>query len=94
MLQSRGVDTQVFYAEISFESIVDERTRLLFNELPTSLTLKPEQVQQLIDGGRLLLRADQDYQAFLAHTQGERTPGAISNEAICQRFGGKCPGMD
>jgi NTE family protein len=50
------------FIEVSFESIPDEDERRYFKGMPTSFRLSDEQVDQLREVGRRLLRESPDYQ--------------------------------
>lgn len=57
-------DIEFFLTEVSFESIPSQKTRQLFNKLPTSLELEDDQIDLLIETGRKLLRDDPNFNRF------------------------------
>jgi NTE family protein len=55
-----------YFIKLDFESIADEKTRRLFNNMATSFSLPDEEVEILIEAGHQLLRQSPDYQRLLA----------------------------
>mgnify|MGYP001814320719 CR=1 FL=1 len=55
-----------FFIKLEFESIADERIRLIFNNMATSFSLPDEEVDNLIEAGHQLLRQSPDYQRLIA----------------------------
>ena len=55
-----------YFIKLDFESIADERTRLIFNNMATSFSLPDEEVDDLIEAGHQLLRHSPDYQRLVA----------------------------
>jgi NTE family protein len=55
-----------YFIKLDFESIADERTRLIFNNMATSFSLPNEEVDDLIEAGHQLLRHSPDYQRLVA----------------------------
>jgi NTE family protein len=54
-----------YFIKLDFESIADEKVRLIFNNMATSFSLPNEEVDNLIEAGRILLRQSPDYQRLL-----------------------------
>ncbi len=61
------------FIQLSFRDFDRPEKRRLFNRIPTSFSLSDEQVDKLIAAGRDLLRANPEYQRFLAGLGGGRT---------------------
>jgi len=55
-----------YFIKLDFESIADEKVRLIFNNMATSFSLPNEEVDNLIKAGRVLLRQSPDYQRLIA----------------------------
>jgi len=55
-----------YFIKLDFESIADEKVRLVFNNMATSFSLPNEEVDNLIKAGRVLLRQSPDYQRLIA----------------------------
>ena len=54
-----------YFIQIDFNAIPQPSRRLFFNQIPLSLSLKKEQVDQLIRVGRELLLKNPDFQRFM-----------------------------
>jgi NTE family protein len=55
-----------YFIKLDFESIADEKVRLLFNNMATSFSLPDEEVDNLIKAGHVLLRQSPEYQRLIA----------------------------
>jgi NTE family protein len=55
-----------YFIKLDFESIADEKVRLIFNNMATSFSLPDEEVDDLIKAGHALLRQSPDYQRLIA----------------------------
>lgn len=55
-----------YFIKLDFESIADEKVRLIFNNMATSFSLPSEEVDDLIEAGHVLLRQSPDYQRLIA----------------------------
>jgi NTE family protein len=55
-----------YFIKLDFESIADEKIRLIFNNMATSFSLPDEEVDGLIKAGHALLRQSPDYQRLIA----------------------------
>jgi NTE family protein len=55
-----------YFIKLDFESIADEKVRLIFNNMATSFSLPNEEVDNLIEAGHVLLRQSPDYQRLIA----------------------------
>ena len=64
----RPVDA--FFVRLSFEDVPDLPLRRFLNEIPTSLALSAEQVDQLIAAGRALLRTNAEFRRLVASLDG------------------------
>jgi NTE family protein len=54
-----------YFIMLDFESIADEKTRLVFNNMATSFSLPNKEVDDLIEAGHRLLQGSPEYQALL-----------------------------
>lgn len=64
--RQRNIDTQVHLVKVNFQSVGQDKFRMFFNNLPTSLELPNEEITTLIWAGRYLLRESPEFRAFLA----------------------------
>ena len=55
-----------YFIQISFRDIQQPERQVFFNRIPTSFSLSDEQVDELIEAGRELLRKNPDFQQFLS----------------------------
>jgi NTE family protein len=55
-----------YYVQVSFRDLAQPDHRKFFNRIPTNFSLTDEQVDELIEAGRQLLRNNPDFQNFLA----------------------------
>jgi NTE family protein len=78
--------TEVHFAEVSFADIQVKEVSTMFNSTPTTLELDDEDIDRLIAAGRMLLRRDPEFQAFLASRNGERSGSAPSTDELCSLF--------
>ncbi len=62
---SAGVPTKVYVIELTFQSLQDEKKRQYLNNLPTNLHLPDDDVDQLREAARHLLRTHPEYQRLL-----------------------------
>ena len=74
------------FAEVSFEDIQVKEVSAFFNSTPTTLELADEEIDRLIASGRMLLRNDPEYQAFVAARNGELADDAPSKDDLCRLF--------
>jgi NTE family protein len=68
-LSKPGRKVESYFVEVSFEAILDREERRYFKGLPTSFSLKDEEVDALREVGRRLLRDSPDYQDLLRRLQ-------------------------
>lgn len=61
---------QPYFVRLSFEDVPDLPLRRFLNEIPTSLALSGEQVDQLIAAGRALLRTNAEFRRLVAGLDG------------------------
>ena len=66
-LSSDGHEVRHYFIQLDFENIEDPKTRFLFQNVATSLALPPEEVDELTQAGRLLLRNSPEFQKLLAY---------------------------
>jgi NTE family protein len=62
---------QGYFIRLSFEDVPDLPLRRFLNEIPTSLALSTEQVDQLIAAGRALLRTNAEFRRLVASLDGK-----------------------
>jgi NTE family protein len=62
---------QSYFIRLSFQDVPDLPLRRFLNEIPTSLALSGEQVEQLIAAGRSLLRNNARFRSLVASLDGE-----------------------
>jgi hypothetical protein len=71
-----------YFIKVDFESIADPETRILFDNVATSLALPADEVDNLTETGRRLLRESPEFRDLVAHVQslgkGDRTDNAAS----------------
>jgi NTE family protein len=87
LVVEKGVNTNLYFTEVSFDTALSPGVSRYLNNIPTSLQLKDEQVDRLIAGARLALRHDASFKSFKQHNQGKLVPGAIPSEDLCQVLG-------
>ena len=68
---------------VDFDGIADDACRRKFQGIPTSWTLKREQIDALLQVGESLLANDPDFSKLLAIT-GAAAPALPSLEATCK----------
>jgi len=61
---------QSYFIRLSFEDVPDLPLRRFLNEIPTSLALSDEQVDQLIAADRALLRTNAEFRRLVASLDG------------------------
>ena len=87
-----GVPTEVYFTEVSFDSVEDPQIKRYLNDLPTSLELETDEVDRLIAVGRLMLRHDPAFKLYKERNAARLVDDAESNEAMCSLFGyPRCP---
>ena len=62
---------QSYFIRLSFEEVPDLPLRRFLNEIPTSLAVSGEQVDQLIAAGRSLLRTNAEFRRLVANLDGQ-----------------------
>ena len=82
-----GKPTKVYFSEVSFDLVKQRETYRLLNSLPTSLELEDNQVDVLINGGRLLLRRESQFIKFKHDNQLILSESAPSDQALCEMAG-------
>ncbi len=81
-----GSPVDVHFAEVSFDDIAEKEVSAFFNSTPTTLELGDEEIDRLIAAGRMLLRNDPEYQAFIEARNGELASSAPSTDDLCHLF--------
>ena len=56
-----------YFIQLDFESIADPETRVLFNNVATSLALPADEVDNLVEAGHRLLRKSPEFHDLVAH---------------------------
>ena len=56
-----------YFIQLDFESIADPETRVLFNNVATSLALPSDEVDNLVEAGHRLLRRSPEFQDLVDH---------------------------
>ncbi|MEA3469460.1 MAG: patatin-like phospholipase family protein [Thermodesulfobacteriota bacterium] len=64
-LSSRGEAIEPYFIELSVDDVKNEKEFIFFNKIPTSFTLEQEQVDNIINTAKRLLRKDPEYQKLL-----------------------------
>jgi NTE family protein len=64
-LSTPGHPVKPFFIKLDFESIADKKQRNLLNNMATSFSLPDNEVDQLIEAGRSLMRQSPAYQSLL-----------------------------
>ncbi len=64
-LSAPGHEINSYFINISFDAIGDKDTRQTFNNIATSFALPADEVDQLVDTARLLLRNDPEFKRLL-----------------------------
>lgn len=82
--QENNLKTKIYYSEVSFSAIPSEQAGSFFNNLPTSLELSDEEVDNLIASARLLLRHEPEYKRFISENNGATTSQAPDNHELCE----------
>lgn len=69
--EDHNLPTQIFFTEVSFDSIPKKETSRFFNNLPTSLELDDDVIDALIKTGRALMRDEPEFKRFLLRNNGK-----------------------
>jgi NTE family protein len=72
-LSTTGRPVTPYFIQVGFRDLAQPEQQRFFNQVPTSFSLTDEQVDKLIAAGRELLRANPDFQRFVAGMGGSRT---------------------
>lgn len=80
------LDTQIHLVKVNFQGVGQDKFRMFFNNLPTSLELPNEEITTLIWAGRYLLRESPEFQAFLAspNVQGKAAKATLHRKSQCK----------
>ncbi len=84
--RAAGTDTKIYFSQVNFDHVQVHEVNRVLNALPTTLALEDIDVDRLIVAGRLILRNEQDFQAFKEHNNATLAAGALSEEVLCQYF--------
>jgi NTE family protein len=91
-IAEKGLETNLYFTEVSFDTVLSPEISRYLNNLPTSLELEDEQVDRLIAAARFVLRHDASFKKFKQNNSGRLTSGAIPSEDLCQTLGlASCP---
>lgn len=60
-----GGKMKLYVADISFDNMTDDNEKTFLKHLPTTFHLEKDQVERLIKAGRLLLKEDPEFRAFM-----------------------------
>jgi NTE family protein len=92
LVAAKGMNTNLYFTEVSFDTALSPEVSRYLNSIPTSLQLEDEQVDRLIAGARLSLRHDASFKKFKQNNSGRLTSGAIPSEDLCHTLGlAGCP---
>lgn len=93
-MKEEGLDTRVFFTEVSFDHVQEGEVNRFLNSMPTSLELEDIEVERLVMSGRLLLRHNPDFAAFRERKGATLVPGALTDQDVCEAFDHTdCDGM-
>jgi len=81
-----GMPTKVYFVEVGFDQVENANVNRILNNLPTSLELEDDEIDQLIVAGRILLRREPSYVRFMSQNKGRLIEGAITSREICRYF--------
>ena len=70
-----------YFIQLDFESIADPETRVLFNNVATSLALPAEEVDNLVEAGHRLLRQSPEFHDLVTHVRSMDKKGRASTAA-------------
>jgi NTE family protein len=84
--RERGTPVDVHFAEVSFNDIQAKEVSAFFNRTPTTLELGDVEIDRLIAAGRMLLRNDPEYQAFIQSRNGRLSDTAPTKNDLCRLF--------
>ncbi|WP_313953065.1 patatin-like phospholipase family protein [Accumulibacter sp.] len=73
-LSRPGRAVEPYFVEIDFKSIPQAQRKLYLNQIPTSFSLKKEQVDELIAVGRELLLSNAEFKRFVRDLEGKLPP--------------------
>ena len=83
---ANGHTTRAYFVEVNFDQVENENVNNMLNDLPTSLELEDDEVDQLIIAGRLVLRQEPSYMQFMDRNRGHLVEGAMTSKEICGYF--------
>jgi NTE family protein len=84
--RANGLATRAYFVNVNFDQVKNESINSMLNDLPTSLELEDDEVDQLIIAGRLILRQDPSYLQFMGRNNGHLIEGAMTSKEICRYF--------
>jgi len=87
LVAEKGVETDLYFTEVTLDTVLAPEISRYLNSIPTSLELEDEQVDRLIAGARLALRHDASFRRFKQNNNGRLTSGAIPSDDLCQTLG-------
>jgi len=77
---------KLFFSEVTFDHIRLDDASSILNNMPTSLELSNNEVDQLIAAARLILRHEPNFKAFKEENQGRLVAGALRESTICKYY--------
>jgi NTE family protein len=81
--------TNIYFSEVSFDLVKESEASRFLNSLPTSLELEDNQVDVLINAGRILMRQEPEFLRFKRSNKMTLRPGVPDVETLCRAVGGK-----
>jgi NTE family protein len=78
----QGGHTSGYLIEVSFDNLADEKERQKLKDLPTSFSLKGEQIDELLAAARTLLDQSPDFQRLLAELKQDEGEAAEPAPAV------------
>jgi NTE family protein len=89
-----GIPTKAYFVEVSFDQVENVIANKILNNLPTSLELEDDEIDQLIIAGRILLRQEPSFIRFMEQNMGRLVEDAITDEELCDFFSlEECTGL-
>lgn len=70
-LSTENKVVQDYFIEVGFKDVIEPEKREFFNRIPTSFVLDTQQVDELINAGRTLLRQHPVYQQLITNLNGQ-----------------------
>ena len=71
-LETVETPIETYFVKIDFSSLADPGDKLFFNQIPTSYSLREDQVDRLLVAGRKLLQGNSDFQRLIQDLSADR----------------------